>query len=514
MKINKEALLKKGVKVLTDKGKYKVDLFEKLMWLEEKLASSIMGWHKMSEWWRTVLKKWFKGGKKRFAVRVGRRGGKSSTLCRVAVVLVLFGAYKIPAGDCGEFIFMSVSKKEAKSRLTTIKQILDVLQVRYHATKEEIQLLDMPRKFCVYGASSKFTVGMTCIGIMGDEVARWENDDSSANPAPEIYGSVRPAMKTQPLAKELMCSSPWSELDYHYETIEQGDTDLQDVAVAATWVANPSPETTFKECRKEEPDDETFWREYGGVPMRSGLSTFFDPKSIDLAMANDLVFPAMPKHEDEVMVGADFAFISDWACCQVFHRGTNGIYRQADTLILKPEPEKPLKFSATCQAFADLTKKHHAGGVMADSYYREAILEHLIGEGLGFLDAPTDPHRGFLRMRVLLSQGQVQLKKDRRFARLLKEVQSQPTRNGRISMRLPKRKGSGHADDISAMVLALFQKEGWKFEDEAIDEGRGVHISHDETEDQYVKRLEAQLQAQKSGDDPIFEDVEYITYDY
>lgn len=483
---------------VTSGGGKGVDLFAKLMWLEDKLKQSGMGWHEMSPFWKETLKRFLRGGKRRLALRVGRRGGKSSTLCRLAVVLLVFGNYDIPAGDTGEFIFMSVSKNEATSRLNTIRQILDIINVPHAGGKEVIQLKDMPRRCKVYPASAKFTVGMTCIGIMGDEVARWENDDNSANPARDIYGSVRPAMLTQPNAKELMSSSPWSELDYHYETVEQGDTEEQDVAIAPTWVANPSDNTTYEKCKKLEPDDETFEREYGAVPMRSGLSTFFDPVAVDLAMAMGAEGGRVAKQGEEVMAGADFAFTSDWSACSVFHK-VGRLYVEADKIILKPERGLTLKPSETCEKFATLCKKHGVSGVMADAWYRESIVEELLKANLGFIDSPKSPHPSFVRMRALMNQERLSLVNDKDTARRLKEVQSRPTANGRVHIHKPRKKGSGHADDISAMVLAVFQRRGTK----VAGEEEVVHM--DEYEEALINRMKS--------DDPMYTETEFITYD-
>jgi hypothetical protein len=40
------------------------------------------------------------------------------------------------------------------------------------------------------------------------------------------------------------------------------------------------------------------------------------------------------------------------------------------------------------------------------------------------------------------------------------EVTATPTATGRITIKLPKRQGGGHCDTVSALVLALWQKQG------------------------------------------------------
>lgn len=473
------------------------------MWIEEKLQASQRRWHKMSSWWKTVLREFLRSGKKRLAVRVGRRGGKSSTLCRLAVCLVVFGDYDIPAGDVGEFIFMSVKKGDAQKRLATIRLILDELGVEYESTAERITLKSMARAFCVYGANAKFAVGMTSIGIMGDEVARWENADGSANPAFDVYASVRPAMITQPNALELMCSSPWSELDYHYETIERGTTDDQVVAVAPTWVANPSPNTTQEKCRKLEPDEQSFWREYGAIPMKSGDSTFFDPVAIDRSLVSDLALPQYPNVGYAVVAGGDFAFEKDYSALSIFHL-REGIYWEADGMLMKPERNEPLKPSMVCKAFSEVLLRHGGAGLMADDYYRQTIIEYLAESGLVVYRRHQDPSIAFVNARVKFSQERVRLAKDDRRTRRLKEIQSRPTANGRLRIIIPRLKGSGHYDDISSLVLSLCQDSGTVIE---TDRRQVVSSSvYDLEEQEYAESLQRESE-------PIYSESEYITFD-
>ena len=470
------------------------------MWIEEKLQASPRRWHKMSSWCKTVLRELLRSRKKRLAVRVGRRGGKSSTLCRLAVCLVVFGDYDIPAGDVGEFIFMSVKKSDAQKRLNTIRLILDEIGVEYESTAERITLKSMARAFCVYGANSKFAVGMTSIGIMGDEVARWENADGSANPAYDVYASVRPAMITQPNALELMCSSPWSQLDYHYETIEKGTTESQVVAIAASWIANPS--ITEAGCRKLEPDEQSFMREYGAIPMKKGDSAFFDPLAIDAANDSSLILPQYPDIGYEVVAGADFAFEKDYSALSVFHL-RKGIYYEADGMVKIPLPNEPLKPSEVCQAFAEVMHRHGGAGLMADDYYRQSIIEYLAASNLVLYQRKQDPSIAFVNARVKFSQGRVKLAHDERRTRRLKEIQARPTANSRLRIIIPRTKGSGHHDDISAMVLSLCQDSGTVIE---TDRRERVFTVYDLEEQEYAEQLQRQ-------DEPLYSESEYITFE-
>src|SRR4051812_16685676 len=75
----------------------------------------------VSPWWRQQIERFFRSGRRQLVLRVGRRGGKSSTLCRVAVAWALFGAFSVPPGDIGIVAFVSVSRDESAQRLRTIE---------------------------------------------------------------------------------------------------------------------------------------------------------------------------------------------------------------------------------------------------------------------------------------------------------------------------------------------------------------------------------------------------------
>lgn len=235
----------------------------------------------LSPWWREALIRFYASGRRQLVLRVGRRGGKSSTLCRVAILEALYGEHRIPPGDIGIVGVVSVSVPEASQRLRTIRAILDTLGVKYKPTDGGIELIDRPVAFRVFAASLAAVVGGTWICAICDEVARWRDADSGANPAREVLASLRPTMATQANAKIFLSSSPLSTLDAHYDAFELGETENQLVAYAPSWMANPT--LTRERLQREEPDRRVFAREYEALPM-SALSAAFDPDDVDRAM--------------------------------------------------------------------------------------------------------------------------------------------------------------------------------------------------------------------------------------
>lgn len=242
------------------------------------------GFPAISAWWWSTLERFYLSGRRTLVLRVGRRGGKSSTLCRVAVVEALFGEHHIPPGDVGTVPIVSTSRDEAAARLRTIEAVLRALGVDFRKAGEAIELQrddGAPVAFKVFAASVAGVSGFTAIAAICDEVAKWADKDTGANPAKEVLGSLRPTMATQPRARLFLSSSPLSTLDAHYDAFEQGETSEQCVAYAPTWIANPS--ISEQDTRALEADARVWAREYRAIPQ-AAIAAAFDPDDVDRAM--------------------------------------------------------------------------------------------------------------------------------------------------------------------------------------------------------------------------------------
>lgn len=429
--------------------------FERLMLLDARLRRR--EFPPMSQWWRGELRRFYESGKRRLVVRAGRRGGKSTTLCRVAVAETLYGEHEITPGDVGVFAIVSVTRSEAAERLKTIAAILDAVGASYEKDATRIRITGQPLEFRTYAASFRTAVGFTCIGMVADELARWRDNETGANPATEVLRSLRPAMATQKAAREFLISSPWSTLDAHYEAMAAGDTDQQLTATATTWQANPTLSESL--CRLLEPDEATFRREYAAEPMSASAASFFDQSAILAAADEWLTLPRIAGAGEFVTAGADFGFRRDSSALAVIHR-VGDKFILGDSLELSPGADGPLRPSQTVSEFARVCRSHGISSLIADGHYAESITEHLAEYKLGFTLAPRDVPATYVRFRTLLHGGQVKLPKNKQLLRDLSEVQSAPTAGGRVRIILPRRAGGGHSDLVSALVLACWPKAG------------------------------------------------------
>lgn len=233
------------------------------------------GFPATSPWWRKTIERWYCSGKKQLVVRAGRRGGKSSTFTRLAVVEALYGQHPVPPGDIGVVAIISARRTEALERLRTVKAILDAIGVKYDERGDTVELKSRRVSFNVYTATIAGVSGFTGIFILCDEVAKWRDNDTGANPAQQVIVSVRPTVATQPEARIALSSSPMGLLDAHADAFALGDTPLQTTAHAPTWIANPS--VTEEYTRTLEPDDVVWTREYAAIPQaESELSLLTD----------------------------------------------------------------------------------------------------------------------------------------------------------------------------------------------------------------------------------------------
>lgn len=240
---------------------------------EEILVRS--GFHRMSKWWRSEIERFLRSGRRRWVIRVGRRGGKSTSLCRLLIAWVRSKMWSIPPGEVAIIPIVSKNMKEAKDRVTNLVTILEKLGyvkgVTMKYTKHDIQMLEERFEFRVY--ANNVIVGPTAIAFFGDEVAHWENKETAANPAGKIMAAVRPTMASQPLAFEVLASAPWGSTDYHYALCEQGNTEDQVYSFAETWVANDNF-ITEAHTKRIEPDHKEWLIAYAAIPGATVSSAF------------------------------------------------------------------------------------------------------------------------------------------------------------------------------------------------------------------------------------------------
>ncbi len=248
--------------------------FLSALWaLDETLAAH--GVPRFSPWWRAELTRFIhalaRGGVRQWTLRVGRRGGKSTSWEKFSIAWAKYGPWEIPAGERATIAFLSVSKDEATERLRAIGKKLTMLGEKFEQRGDELELTSRPCVLRVFACTIR-AVGFTAILVIADECARWESRDDHSNPAGDVVGSLKPTLATMPFGFMVLSSSPWTVDDFHAEQFDRGDTADQISSFAPSWLANPT--LTEAGTRSLEPDERTWSREYAAIPSTAAAPVF------------------------------------------------------------------------------------------------------------------------------------------------------------------------------------------------------------------------------------------------
>jgi hypothetical protein len=430
-----------------------VNLFAHLRALDAALVEK--GFPALTAWWLETLRTFLESRKRQAVLRVGRRGGKSTSLVRVLVVLALFGDHVIPRGDVGVVAIISVNKDEAAQRLRLVKAILDAIGARWRPIDGGIELVDRPIAFKVYTASIAGVSGFTCIGALCDEVAKWKDSDTGANPASEVLVSLRPTMAGQPGARLFLSSSPLGALDAHAAAFAEGETNFQSVAHAATWIARPN--LTEAETRALEPDDLKHRREYAAIPLEESESSVFASVLLDRATRRESVIAPQPGHTyvatmDPALRGDAWTFIIATA------RYVGEVLKRSVVLARewRGTPARPLDPNAVLSEIARLGRSYGIDSVVTDQHSSDALRAIALRHGLSLvLESTTAASklRMYEGLGSRISDDEVEIPPDPILRGDLLAVRKRLTPNG-FTIELP-RSGGRHADFAPAVALAV-----------------------------------------------------------
>ncbi len=439
---------------------WRPELPEGLQRINETLAGIREGgrkvWPDMSSFWVKTIALCYFANRRNQIFRVGRRGGKSSSICRVAIYEATEGEHEIPAGDTGVFAIISALLPQAKDRIKTLIALCKALDIPHKATQTEIKFEWRNTEIRCFAATKEAVVSFTSIGAICDEEALWKDEEGS-NPAAEILENLRPTMATMPHAKLWHISAPWSTLDVHYQAFERGLQPDQICFYAPTWEANPT--ITEAQSHELEPDEQTWERQYKAIPAAADETKFFNATLIDAARKVYLQTP-----EADTKAGADFAFRKDSAACCVVS-GTTEFVRLEAEKSWTPRGGKPLIPSEIISEACKLATDSNADGICADLHYIESVREETEAIDIQLIEFPTDSERigkAYVRLRVMLARGRLDLSKasDKLIAQL-KETTVIFTQTG-MHVKNPRSKALGHGDIVSALVAGAWALGGSK----------------------------------------------------
>lgn len=490
-----------GIRGLPDQR----SMFEHYADLDRKLVAK--NWPATSPWWLNVFAKVFNPQtfKRQWVLRVGRRGGKSSSLCRLAVVVALHGQHQIPPGDIGIVGVVSISKSDAKKRLRTIKQILDVLGEKYKPLSEGdgVELLSKPVAFQVLAAQIGSVVGGTWICGICDEVAHWRDKDTGVNPANEVLASMRPTMATMPRAQMFLSSSVLGLEDAHAKAFAEGDTPRQSIASAPTWIANPT--LTEEQTKLDEPSERVWAREYANRPQAAVSAVFdvdhlakaFKQRPIENAAQSILVI-------DASRGGDAFAYgVLRWVWSEGKARlqlVSNGETPPVDK---SSEDFTDIAIKYLCA----LCKEQNIYQVCADQYEAGSLGLHFKNAGLTFWEhvwTNGTKKAAVDTLERLMRDGELVLCRSEKLDKQLRQYRERITRNNELVYG-----GSGaHDDYVQVLMTAVMADSENRLQraDAPVNEpARGTDEWHRKEEQRIEDLYSARLRDQQSEDQEPWE---------
>lgn len=439
------------------------------------------------------------------AVRAGGRGGKTSRLLAPKAV---HAAWTVPLpdvrrGEVARALLIAPDKDLAAQTLSYARGYIAGSGVLRAAlvdaprsedddeigTKERIALkrpdgrvVEIVIKAATRGGKAARARTLVFAGL--DEAAFFYADDGYTVTDREIYRAA--IQRVVPGGQVWIVSTPWiAETGILEEQVQKnlGSHETALVAVAGTRLLNPSWDPTGEieaDMRAEDPENAA--REIDAVPLAAGTTTFFDPTAIARA------FELEPPTGVVAAVGAggDLGFVNDSSAAAAMVRYRDGVYAPKVVVEIRPEPGEPLKPSVVCRAIARAIVPAGAESIVADGHYRESAREHLSENGVIFLDAPAGApgkHETYLALRNAMGEGKLCLggsewadESTRRRLRLqLRAVLKKPREGGGVQIVSPRKKGSGHGDIVSALVLGHWAVMGYGNDDgfDPTDQGPG-----------------------------------------
>ncbi len=304
--------------------------------------------------------------------------------------------------------------------------------------------------------------GRSLVGAVLDECAFFRDESFVVNDA-EVFKAVAPRVMTN--GQIVVSSTPFAETGLLFDlfTANHGDPHTCLAAHAPTTLLRDDARTRSMVERERERDPDNALREFDAQFMASGAGLFFDANAIEKAVDRTIALPLTPTFGTIVSAGADFAFRTDSSALIVVHKSPDGVATVADIIERKPGKGEPLKPSEVVQEFAATLKRHGANYLRSDGHYRQAIEEHLYTHALSFVAAPegaTGKLETHTRARALLHEGKVRLPNHPRLLKQMRELISRPTSGGGLSISSPRWRTGGHGDLVSALVLALHERNG------------------------------------------------------
>lgn len=223
--------------------------FGYFLWVDRACIAA--GMPAASPWFRAEIGSFYSSGKMWGIFNVGRGGGKSTTLEKVAGDRSLFAPRRVPPGQVWTWPFISVGPDDANRRVDGLAAVyracgLAVIGEEDESgtrAKEGVKITRAPRGSLTLDDAAGNAIqlgsiagtignvsGPSTIGLTVDEAAKLHDKTSNANPLAELIASLAQTSRGRPGWQAILCSSSWDRSGTFWQLVEQGDNDSNFVA--------------------------------------------------------------------------------------------------------------------------------------------------------------------------------------------------------------------------------------------------------------------------------------------
>ena len=417
-------------------------------------------------------------------VGAGRQSGKTANLLAPKCV---HAAWTTPIpnlkpGQIAQAIIISPKTKQSQACFNYCKGIIESSPILKEAAKIQKTAIVLTRPD---GTKVEIVVGAAARGggsgrsgtiiFAGlDEASFFYPDGSAGSNDRDIYDAVFGSVGLIDGAQIWIVSTPWIA---GMGILEERIRDYWGKPGAALVVARVSTYTlrgiTDDGSLRGAWDEDTYNREYLANPLPAGSTGFFSIARVLEAEARILP-PGSSITEHGA--GADLGFLNDSSALVIASQRKGGLFSVDSLVEMSPKQGQPLKPTVVVNSFAATLKANGIQSVASDIHEKATAIEIFGNHRISVADAPThkdEKEKTYRAVKTLLEEGRLSLanlgEAEREKLRdQLRMIVAKPRLGGGYEISAPRQATrqslaaegksiKGHADSVSALVLALWR---------------------------------------------------------
>lgn len=402
---------------------------------------------------RHTGREWMDGGDplREAYVIAGRRSGKSVIAALVAVFLACFKSYDelLSPGEVGTLMVIAADRRQARVIFAYISAFLEAPILKAMVVsrlKESITLINRVA-IEIHTCSFRATRGYTLIGVVADELAFW-NSEESANPDTEVLNALRPGLATTN-GLLLGISSPHAKRGALYNAYREHYGKPSDVLVwkAASREMNPSLSAAVVAAAYVR-DKHVARAEYGGE-FRDDIASFVSPEDVAVVTISG-------RRELPCVVGFTYKAFVDASGGRSDSMTLAIAHSEGEKAVLDLTREIPAPFvpETVVKEFADTLKRYRIFSVVGDRYGAEWVASTFSQNGIRYDASPKNRSEIYLEFLPAMMSRQIELLDDTRLAMQFANLERRASHLGRESV---DHAPGSHDDLANAAAGALIQ---------------------------------------------------------